>query len=74
MELSMDAAKKFLMERNEVLLVDLAIHLLLGPEETRALIEPLIASGQVERIWRPMGSGLRNLCACDREECLRWRR
>ncbi|MBF0342103.1 MAG: hypothetical protein HQL95_14245 [Magnetococcales bacterium] len=70
--MSIAEAEVFLADRKEVLLADLAIHLLQGPEEIRELIEPLIAAGRVERIWRPMKSPLRDLCDCDREEVLRW--
>ncbi|MBF0117018.1 MAG: hypothetical protein HQM04_18490 [Magnetococcales bacterium] len=70
--MSLEEAVTCLERRKEILLVDLAIHLLQGPEETRSLIEPLVASGRVERIWRPMQSELRDLCDCDREEVLRW--
>lgn len=59
--MSIAEAEAFLADRKEVLLADLAIHLLEGSEETRALIEPLIAAGRVERIWRPMKSELRDL-------------
>ncbi|MBF0191706.1 MAG: hypothetical protein HQL99_11300 [Magnetococcales bacterium] len=70
--MSLNEAVAFLESRKEILLADLAIHLLQGPEETRLLIEPLMADGRVERIWRPMKSGFRDLCDCDREEVLRW--
>ncbi|MBF0213078.1 MAG: hypothetical protein HQM00_05860 [Magnetococcales bacterium] len=70
--MSLQEAVAFLKKRRETLLADLAIHLLQGPEETRLLIEPLMADGRVERIWRPMKSNLRDLCDCDREEVLRW--
>ncbi|MBF0157068.1 MAG: hypothetical protein HQL57_07795 [Magnetococcales bacterium] len=68
----LEEAVAFLVSRKEVLLADLAIHLLQGPEETRALIEPLVTEGRVERVWRPMKSNLRDLCDCDREEVLKW--
>ncbi|MBF0371725.1 MAG: hypothetical protein HQL52_20000 [Magnetococcales bacterium] len=46
-----DGIEKFLQEKNEALLADLAIHLMLDPEEIREQVEPLIAAGRVERIW-----------------------
>ncbi|MBF0609681.1 MAG: hypothetical protein G8345_01580 [Magnetococcales bacterium] len=70
--MSVHEVEAFLAKRKEALLADLAIHLLQDPEETRKLVEPLIAARRVERIWRPMKSELRNLCDCDREEVLRW--
>ncbi|MBF0612761.1 MAG: hypothetical protein HQL55_16690 [Magnetococcales bacterium] len=70
--MAVQEVEAFLADRKEVLLADLAIHLLQDPEETRKLVEPLIAAGRVERIWRPMNSKLRNLCDCDREEVLKW--
>ncbi|MBF0182344.1 MAG: hypothetical protein HQM03_20200 [Magnetococcales bacterium] len=70
--MSLQEAVAFLENRKEILLADLAIHLLQDPEQTRSLIEPLLADRRVERVWRPMKSNLRDLCDCDREEVLRW--
>ena len=62
----------FLKQRKEMLLADLAIHLMMDPDETRALLKPLITSGQVEQVWRPRKTFGKKLCGCDNEEYLRW--
>lgn len=71
--MTMDEVTALLRERREMLMADLAIHCLMDLEEARSLVQPLVESGRVERFWRPMGSPLRVLCDCDREEVLRWR-
>lgn len=63
---------EFVHAKGEVSLADLAIHLMVDPDEVRAMVEPLIKAGLVERIWRPMSNELRQLCDCDREEVFRW--
>lgn len=60
------------MEKKEVLLADLAIHLMMDPDETRTMVEPLINSGSLEQIWQPRKTVGCKLCGCDSEEYLRW--
>ncbi|MBF0162418.1 MAG: hypothetical protein HQL88_09025, partial [Magnetococcales bacterium] len=67
-----DEVVAFLKKRQETLLADLAIHLLLDPDDTRTLVQPLMDAGQVERIWRPRQTLGRKCCGCDNEEYLRW--
>ena len=62
----------FLKNQHETLLADLAIHLMMDPDETRSMVEPLIKSGQVERSWQPRKTTGCKLCGCDNEEYLRW--
>ena len=62
----------FLKNRGDTLLVDLAIHLMMDPDETRSIVEPLITAAQVKRIWQPRKTTGRKLCGCDNEEYLRW--
>ncbi|MEO5349927.1 MAG: FeoC-like transcriptional regulator [Magnetococcus sp. YQC-3] len=67
-----EEVEAFLKDRQQTLLVDLAIHLLMDPEDTRALLKPLIDAGRVQRIWQPRKTEGVKCCGCDNEEYLRW--
>ncbi|MBF0370648.1 MAG: hypothetical protein HQL52_14445 [Magnetococcales bacterium] len=66
----LETVKALLRDKKEILLTDLATHLMLDPVETRFLLDPLIQSGQVERIWKAPEQGIS--CYCERDEALRW--
>ncbi len=61
-----------LQNRQEMLLVDLAVHFLLDMDEVRALLHPLIADGRVELFWQARKTQGRKCCGCDAERHVRW--
>ncbi|MBF0369396.1 MAG: hypothetical protein HQL52_08075 [Magnetococcales bacterium] len=61
-----------LRKKKEILLADLAIELMLAPEEVRGMVAPLMVDGRVECLWQPRKTLGCKLCGCDNEEYLRW--
>ncbi|MBF0400314.1 MAG: hypothetical protein HQL90_06055 [Magnetococcales bacterium] len=62
----------FLKKREETLLADLAIHLMMDPDDARVLVQPLIDAGHVKRLWQPRKTVGEKCCGCDNEEYLQW--
>lgn len=67
-----DSLESLLKARQEMLLIDLAIHLETTPEEARARVQPLVEAGLVAWIWQPRKTTGCVLCGCDRDEYVRW--
>lgn len=72
MTLTADRIERFLKGREDTLLADLAIHFMADPEAVRAVVDALVQSGQIERLWQPRKTSGCKLCGCDSEEHLRW--
>jgi hypothetical protein len=46
--------------------------MMMSPDETRKMIEPLVQDENVELFWQPRKTIGCKLCGCDIEEQLRW--
>ena len=70
--MTIENIEHFIQERKELLLADLAIHLMVDLGEAKTLVEPLIQTGKVKQVWQPRKTIGCKLCGCDNEEYLHW--
>jgi len=65
--------KRYLQERDEATLADMALHFQAEPEVVRAMLEVWMAKGRVERCSPSPACGSKcNLCAPGSGEVYRW--